>query len=136
MPRQGQKGLSLEDKAERGKEIDEKIKKMLEELMARPEGQQGPDKALLKKHLSQTEISALWKRLEGARGGAPPNVAAAWEELKSLNPKVAKQERCNTLFTFLQNKDWQQVLLQVKDTVSKTVVQKVAKHREHAEQTF
>ena len=33
------------------------------------------------------------------------------------------------LLTLLQEKDWQQVLLQVKDTVSKTVVQKVAKQK-------
>ena len=129
MPRKGQTGLTPVEKDERTKILDQKVQAMLDELMARPEKDQGPDKALLKKHLSQKELGVIWKRLENARGGAPPTIEAAWNDLKKLNAKVAKQERCNTLFAFLQKKDWQQVLLSVKDKVTRSHTQTVQKDK-------
>ena len=92
MPRKGQTGLTPEEKDERTKILDQKVQAMLDELMARPEKDQGPDKALLKKHLSQKELGVIWKRLENARGGAPTTIEAAWNDLKKLNAKVAKDK--------------------------------------------
>ena len=81
MPPKGSTHLSMAERDEKTAELDEKIKKFTDDLATVDASK--PNKELISKHFGAKDLSALWKRLELARGKAPSTIAESWEGLKN-----------------------------------------------------
>ena len=101
MVRKGQKGQSKAERDEATKKLDIKVQQFIAEIKAKKI--ENPDRSVMLRYFTPADLSALWKRLQKARGRAPTNVQEAWDNLKSLGKQDAGKEQEKTLVTFLDD---------------------------------
>ena len=62
---------------------------------------QEPDLALIKSHFESKEISALWKRMQDARGKADMTIREAWKVLCDLPAGAKNHQKQVALWDFI-----------------------------------
>ena len=68
-------------------------------------GISNPDKQTMMKFFSKTDMQALWKRFETARGREGMSVQDAWNDLLKLGKAKSEAKRYETLASFVGSSD-------------------------------
>ena len=123
MVRSGQAGLTMTQRDEATKKLDEKLMNLARAIQEREVKE--PDRELILEFLTQKDLEACWQRLAKARGRSPASIAEAWEELKELPFKSAQQTRLSTLGKFVMGISgiqpptaWQEHLVTVTEEIN------------------
>ena len=103
--------------------LNVQIKKFQQHILSMPKQKQTqPDKSLMQSFFDAKQMSALWGRLKAARQSAGKdtmNIADAWNDLCKI--KTGSQKAKNdVLFLYIIKGDWQQKLLVMTNTVSRS----------------
>ena len=96
--------MTFKERTAAAKILDDKIEEFLTALENNPNAED-PDRELLLKTFTENQLSALWKRLEQARGKEPETIEQAWQSLRKLPRKQAEAQRAVTLLKFLKDKE-------------------------------
>ena len=103
--------------------LNVQIKKFQQHILSMPKQKQTqPDKSLMQSFFDAKQMSALWGRLKAARQSAGKdtmNIADAWNDLCKIKTGSQKAKH-DVLFLYIIKGDWQQKLLVMTNTVSRS----------------